>query len=49
MASRELEVAVRKEAQTIHEKYIAPPDTTDFAILFLPTEGLYAECCAAPG
>lgn len=48
-ASRELEVAVRKEAQTIHEKYIAPPATTDFAILFLPTEGLYAEVLRRPG
>ena len=48
-ASRELESAVRKEAQTIHEKYIAPPATTDFAILFLPTEGLYAEVLRRPG
>lgn len=49
VASRELEAAVRKEAQTIHEKYIAPPATTDFAILFLPTEGLYAEVLRRPG
>ena len=48
-ASRELEVAVRREAQTIHDKYIAPPATTDFAILFLPTEGLYAEVLRRPG
>lgn len=48
VASRELEAAVRKEAQTIHEKYIAPPATTDFAILFLPTEGLYAEVLRRP-
>ncbi|GJG96385.1 DNA recombination protein RmuC [Cupriavidus pauculus] len=48
-ASRELEVAVRREAQTIAEKYLAPPATTDFAILFLPTEGLYAEVLRRPG
>ncbi|MGN8554911.1 UNVERIFIED_CONTAM: DNA recombination protein RmuC, partial [Microbacterium sp. SLM126] len=49
LASRELEVAVRREAQTIAEKYLAPPATTDFAILFLPTEGLYAEVLRRPG
>ncbi|CAH0443624.1 hypothetical protein LMG10661_00345 [Ralstonia syzygii subsp. syzygii] len=49
VASRELEAAVRKEAQTVHEKYIVPPATTDFAILFLPTEGLYAEVLRRPG
>ncbi len=48
-ASRELEVALRREAQTIAEKYLAPPATTDFAILFLPTEGLYAEVLRRPG
>ncbi|HIW74525.1 MAG TPA: DNA recombination protein RmuC [Firmicutes bacterium] len=42
-ASRQLEAAVRECARTIRDKYIAPPHTTDFAILFLPTEGLYAE------
>lgn len=46
---RELEVALRREAQTIAEKYLAPPQTTDFAILFLPTEGLYAEVLRRPG
>ena len=40
---------VRNEAKTISEKYIAPPLTTDFAIMFLPTEGLYAEVLRAPG
>ena len=40
---------VRNEAQNISEKYIAPPMTTDFAIIFLPTEGLYAEVLRAPG
>lgn len=48
-ASRELEVALRGEARTINEKYLAPPATTDFAILFLPTEGLYAEVLRRPG
>ena len=40
---------VRNEAKTISEKYIAPPLTMDFAIMFLPTEGLYAEVLRAPG
>ena len=48
-AGRELERAVRIEAKTISEKYLAPPLTTDFAILFLPTEGLYAEVMRRPG
>eukprot|EP00752_Nemacystus_decipiens_P015115 g13467.t1 len=46
---KELEAVVLKEARTIREKYIAPPYTTDFAILFLPTEGLYAELVRRPG
>jgi DNA recombination protein RmuC len=45
----ELERAVRIEAKTICEKYVSPPQTTDFAILFLPTEGLYAEVMRRPG
>ena len=40
---------VRTEARNISEKYISPPDTTDFAIMFLPTEGLYAEVLRQPG
>ena len=48
-AGRELERAVRNEARTIAEKYVSPPLTTDFAILFLPTEGLYAEVMRRPG
>jgi DNA recombination protein RmuC len=48
-AGAELERAVRLEAKTICEKYVAPPQTTDFAILFLPTEGLYAEVMRRPG
>jgi DNA recombination protein RmuC len=48
-AGAELERAVRGEAKTICDKYVAPPQTTDFAILFLPTEGLYAEVMRRPG
>jgi DNA recombination protein RmuC len=46
---RELERAVRLEAKTICDKYVSPPQTTDFAILVLPTEGLYAEVMRRPG
>ena len=46
---KELERAIRTEAKTISEKYVSPPLTTDFAILFLPTEGLYAEVMRRPG
>ncbi|MBB3225058.1 DNA recombination protein RmuC [Pseudoduganella umbonata] len=49
LAGRELERAVRSEAKTIADKYVCPPQTTDFAILFLPTEGLYAEVMRRPG
>jgi DNA recombination protein RmuC len=49
VAGRELERAVRHEARTICDKYLSPPHTTDFAILFLPTEGLYAEVMRRPG
>ena len=48
-AGRALEVRIRLEAKSISEKYIEPPHTTDFAILFLPTEGLYAEVLRRPG
>jgi DNA recombination protein RmuC len=48
-AGAELERAVRLEAKTICEKYVSPPQTTDYAILFLPTEGLYAEVMRRPG
>ena len=41
--------AIENEAKNIAEKYIAPPATTDFAIMFLPTEGLYAEVLRQPG
>jgi DNA recombination protein RmuC len=48
-AARELEASVKNSARYIKEKYIDPPHTTDFAILFLPTEGLYAEVLRRPG
>ncbi|AMD48523.1 DNA recombination protein RmuC [Bordetella holmesii F627] len=41
--------AVEAQARLIAEKYVAPPHTTDFAIMFLPTEGLYAEVLRQPG
>jgi DNA recombination protein RmuC len=41
--------AVELQARAIAEKYVAPPHTTDFAIMFLPTEGLYAEVLRRPG
>lgn len=49
LAGKELEAVVRGEAKKIAEKYLSPPLTTDFAILFLPTEGLYAEVMRRPG
>ncbi len=48
-AARQLELRVRQCARDISDKYIAPPMTTDFGIMFLPTEGLYAEVIRRPG
>jgi DNA recombination protein RmuC len=48
-AGKALEVRIRLEAKSMVEKYVEPPHTTDFAILFLPTEGLYAEVLRRPG
>ena len=48
-ASTELEKAIKLQAKNISEKYILPPKTTNFAIMFLPTEGLYAEVMKRPG
>ncbi len=48
-ASKALEVRIRGCAKDIHDKYLSPPRTTDFGILFLPTEGLYAEILRRPG
>lgn len=47
-AGKELETALRKSAKDVFEKYVYPPKTTDFAIMFLPTEGLYAEATRRP-
>lgn len=44
-----LELRVKACAKDIHDKYIAPPHTTDYGILFLPTEGLFAEVVRRPG
>jgi len=49
VASKALELRVKSFAKDIRAKYINPPRTTDFAILFLPTEGLYAEVLRRPG
>lgn len=46
---KELEQRIKTEARTIRDKYIDPPHTTDFAIMFLPTEGLYAEVIRIAG
>jgi DNA recombination protein RmuC len=48
-AAAALQRAVQTSAKDIQEKYLNPPRTTDFAILFLPTEGLYAEIVRRPG
>jgi len=49
-ASRKaLEGFFKAEAKSIRDKYVEPPHTTDFAILFVPTEGLYAEAVSRPG
>jgi len=42
-AQKQLESTIKKMAKDIHDKYIDPPNTTDFGILFLPFEGIYAE------
>jgi DNA recombination protein RmuC len=48
-ASRALELRLKGSAKDIATKYVHPPRTTDFAIMFLPTEGLYAEAIRRPG
>ena len=49
VSGNQLERAIRVQAKSICEKYVAPPHTTDFAIMFLPTEGLYAEVIRRAG
>jgi DNA recombination protein RmuC len=48
-AAKGIELRLRQEAKSIRDKYVATPHTTDFAILFVPTEGLYAEALRRPG
>ncbi|MEY3251666.1 MAG: hypothetical protein RL227_639 [Pseudomonadota bacterium] len=48
-AAKAIESRLRAEARSIRDKYLSPPHTTDFAILFVPTEGLYAEALRRPG
>ncbi len=48
-AATQLERAIKVQAKSINEKYVVPPHTTDFAVLFLATEGLYAEAIRRPG
>lgn len=48
-AARALEARIRQEAREIRDKYVEPPHTTDFALLYLPIEGLYAEVLRRPG
>ncbi len=49
LAGKQLEARIRSEARSIAENYLAAPHTTDFAILFLPVESLYAEVLRRPG
>ena len=49
VAAGQLERAIKVQAKSINEKYVVPPHTTDFAVLFLATEGLYAEAIRRPG
>jgi DNA recombination protein RmuC len=48
-ARKALEVRIRGEAQKIAQKYICPPRTVEFGVMYLPTEGLYAEVARIPG
>jgi DNA recombination protein RmuC len=48
-AAKQLEARIKTSAKDIKEKYLDPPNTTDFGIMFLPTEGLYAEVIRRPG
>ncbi|WP_198293834.1 DNA recombination protein RmuC [Dechloromonas agitata] len=48
-AAKAIETRLKNEARSIRDKYVAPPHTTDFAVLYLPIEGLYAEALRRPG
>lgn len=49
VAAKAMEQRLRLEARSIRDKYVSPPHTTDFGILFVPIEGLYAEALRRPG
>ena len=49
VSTGQLELRIKANARDISQKYLGPPQTTDFAIMFLPTEGLYAEVLRVPG
>ena len=49
VAAKQLERRLKSEAKDICEKYICPPYSTDFAVMYLPSEGLFAEALALPG
>jgi DNA recombination protein RmuC len=49
ISTSQLELRIKSNARDISQKYLSPPQTTDFAIMFLPTEGLYAEVLRVPG
>jgi DNA recombination protein RmuC len=49
LCAKALEARIKLEAKSIADKYLEPPHTTDFAVMFLPTEGLYAEVLRRPG
>lgn len=48
-ARKALEADLKSQAKSIKDKYISPPKTTDFAVMYLPSEGLYAEAMSMPG
>jgi len=48
-ALRQLELRFKSEAKDIRDKYICPPNSTDFAVMYLPVEGLFAEAVSIPG
>jgi len=49
ISTSQLELRIKANAREISQKYLSPPQTTDFGIMFLPTEGLYAEVLRLPG
>ncbi len=49
LAAKNLTLCIKRAAKSISDKYVVPPKTTDFAIMFLPNEGLYAEVIRRPG